>query len=225
MSIRVMDLVFKTRLPAPEKLLLLALADWSNDSGKSCFGSVNSMSLKTSQSRRTVFRQLLKLRISNTLSKVSVKDNGIVVYTINLKKLTGAILSPVPFCHPPRVKVALPIKEEPSVNRQYPPVPSIPAPEAGAHVWQRLVEIAFNRETEPELPMMETWERGVLDSVGSFYAIRKSKNIARLRYDFLHQWEHERRHQVKLASLTKAAEAYLVKHARATVGANGGKVL
>lgn len=107
MSILVMSLVFKLPLPPTKKLVLLCLADFSNDFGENIFPSVGTLATKSSCAARTVQRVLKDLEKDEFITCISSKAGGApgstAHYQINLKKLnqeegekkTGDKLSPV----------------------------------------------------------------------------------------------------------------------------------
>ena len=77
MSIKIMDMVFKDEtLESNKKLVMLAIADNANDQGY-CYPSINTISQKTSLSRKTVIKHLKELEARKLLlSKKRSRKNG-----------------------------------------------------------------------------------------------------------------------------------------------------
>ena len=71
MSIRLMNLAWQAQLTSTQKLVLIAMADWSNDEGI-CWPSIAKLASKTSLSERglrKVIRNLEQLGLINTQEK------------------------------------------------------------------------------------------------------------------------------------------------------------
>ena len=81
MSIHVMSAVWKMNLPDSEKLIMLALADWSNDDGQ-CWPSIAKLAAKSSKSERTVQGALKSLETKGALSRVMKAGKG-TIYTLH----------------------------------------------------------------------------------------------------------------------------------------------
>ena len=94
MSIRVMSQVWELDLPDSEKLVALALADWSNDDGVS-WPSVAQIAHKCSKGTRTIQATLKRLEARGVLSRVDKPGRG-SVWT-----LTPAKSAPLQHLHPP----------------------------------------------------------------------------------------------------------------------------
>ncbi len=87
-SIEVMVAVFEVQLPASEKFVLLALANYADPFGVSIYPSVATISRQTSMSERTVQRLMARLRERRVLQIVRpVSDLGTVEYRIVLEGL------------------------------------------------------------------------------------------------------------------------------------------
>ena len=67
MSIKLMTAVWASALPAEEKLLALALADFADDEGEHIFPSVARLAWKSGKSERSIQRTLSKLRARGVL--------------------------------------------------------------------------------------------------------------------------------------------------------------
>lgn len=88
MSIKVMDMVWKSDLPHNEKFVLLCLADWSNDEGESIYPSVSHIAWKTGYSARNVKELLAILKEKGILSWDSrASKYGTNLYVIDLDRL------------------------------------------------------------------------------------------------------------------------------------------
>lgn len=75
MSIRIMSAVWETPLADSDKLVLLALADWSDDAGH-CWPSIAQLAKKTSKSERTVQAAIRSLTEAGHLSRDEVPGRG-----------------------------------------------------------------------------------------------------------------------------------------------------
>ncbi|MAW99540.1 MAG: hypothetical protein CMN72_07805 [Sphingomonas sp.] len=96
MSIRVMSQVWELDLPDSEKLVALALADWSNDDGVS-WPSVAQIAHKCSKGTRTIQATLKRLEARGVLSRVDKPGRG-SVWT-----LTPAKSAPLQNQHPRKI--------------------------------------------------------------------------------------------------------------------------
>jgi len=77
MAIGVVDLVWKrANLEGSSLLVLLALSDWADDDGESCFPKIKQISLKARIDRRTVFRILKRLEAENYLARKTDRGFG-----------------------------------------------------------------------------------------------------------------------------------------------------
>jgi 5-methylcytosine-specific restriction endonuclease McrA len=92
MSIIVMSLVWELDLPSKEKLLLLCLADFADETGGSVWPSVATMSRKTSVPERTLQRLLGSLRDKGVL-RATRPANGVrtVHYQLDLDGLPRVV--------------------------------------------------------------------------------------------------------------------------------------
>jgi len=69
MSVKLVTQAFETTLPPTEKLILICLADATNDSGRGCWPSLATIARKCSVSDRTVRRALGKMEDHGLLSR------------------------------------------------------------------------------------------------------------------------------------------------------------
>jgi hypothetical protein len=83
-----MSLVFDADLSPTEKLVLLALADFANDDGRSIYPSIGKLCRKTSLTTRSVQNQLKKLRAFKVLGYEHIGKNRPSTYFINIEELT-----------------------------------------------------------------------------------------------------------------------------------------
>lgn len=81
MSIRLMNDVWKAPVSATDKLVLLALADWSNDDGQ-CWPSMAQLIVKTGLSERGVRKSLRRLEDEGQLTSRQNPGKG-VHYTVH----------------------------------------------------------------------------------------------------------------------------------------------
>jgi hypothetical protein len=92
MSIRLMSKVFETDLPAHEKFVLLAMADYASDTGESIYPSIETICRKTSISERMVHYSVARLLNRGVI--VLVKKGGgktSNTYRINPEAVEGCI--------------------------------------------------------------------------------------------------------------------------------------
>lgn len=75
MSVRVMSAVWGLDLPDSEMLILLALADWSNDEGV-CWPSIAQLVKKTRKSERTIQGTIKSLVAKGHMERVEVPGRG-----------------------------------------------------------------------------------------------------------------------------------------------------
>ena len=75
MSVRIMSKVFDSGLPAIEKLVLLAMADYANDGGQSIYPSVATMAKKCGMSTRGV-QQIIKRLMDKGYIELEKKGGG-----------------------------------------------------------------------------------------------------------------------------------------------------
>jgi Helix-turn-helix domain len=92
MSIGLMAAVWSTDLPSSEKMVLLALADNSNDEGV-CWPSIRTICRKTSLTERTVQKCILKLSDKNLLS-VQGRHGHSNVFSIHLTTYLAGTMEP-----------------------------------------------------------------------------------------------------------------------------------
>lgn len=83
MSIRIMSLAWECDLSSTDKIVLLALADWSNDDGI-CWPSIAQLQAKSGLSERGVRVAIGRLKDAGHLKRVEVSGKG-VTYTIHPK--------------------------------------------------------------------------------------------------------------------------------------------
>jgi helix-turn-helix protein len=76
MSIKVSSQVWELKLPTNEKLLLLALADFADDSGARCYPGKKRLARMTGQSVRQVQRNLQSLKKKNLAVPVHYEKGG-----------------------------------------------------------------------------------------------------------------------------------------------------
>lgn len=75
MSIRIMSQVWGLKLPDSEMLILLALADWSNDDGD-CWPSIAQLRAKTNKSERTIQGAIKSMVEAGHMSRDEVPGRG-----------------------------------------------------------------------------------------------------------------------------------------------------
>lgn len=93
MSIRVMSAVWAIALPDSEKLVMLALADWSDDAGY-CWPSVAKLAAKCSKSERTIQGALRSLESKGHLTRDQRPGYG-CKYTVHPRSdCTPAAIAP-----------------------------------------------------------------------------------------------------------------------------------
>src|SRR3990167_8791449 len=94
MSVKVMSLVFEAPLPPNEKIVMLALADYADDTGGNVRPSVDRLVVKTTMSRSTVRRMLDRLEKYGYLSvEKKPRQHQPAHYRINLTALQSILLS------------------------------------------------------------------------------------------------------------------------------------
>lgn len=69
MSVKLVSRAFETTLPPTEKLILICLADATNDDGRGCWPALATLARKCSVSDRTVRRALSKMEEHGLLSR------------------------------------------------------------------------------------------------------------------------------------------------------------
>jgi len=96
-SVRLMGAVFDLRIPATEKLVLLAMADHARDDGTGCYPSVGTLASKTSQSRRGVQGIMRRLEQAGLIvpSKVSHGRFSTEYRIVLGNRAPGSLFSPV----------------------------------------------------------------------------------------------------------------------------------
>lgn len=77
MSIKLLDKIFGLRFPPPEKLVMLALGNYANDNGGSCFPSVARIAEVTGLSRRGVQKILRRLQQDGYLRPVGARPGAL----------------------------------------------------------------------------------------------------------------------------------------------------
>ena len=94
MSVKVLALVFEAPLPPNEKIVMLALADYADDSGGNVRPSVDRLVVKTTMSRSTVRRMLDRLERGGYLVvEQKPRQHHPAHYQIDLSALHGILLS------------------------------------------------------------------------------------------------------------------------------------
>lgn len=76
MSIKLMTATWELRMPPSNKLVLLALADWANDRGGSCFPSIRRIAERSSISERQAQRYMRALELDGWLTVVGNRAGG-----------------------------------------------------------------------------------------------------------------------------------------------------
>ncbi len=84
MSVRASSWAWSITLPATQKLVLLALADHSNDEDFSCWPSVTHLTKKTGLGRRTVFTVLDQLSESGLIHRTAREGRQTTLYTLRV---------------------------------------------------------------------------------------------------------------------------------------------
>jgi len=104
MSIAAMTWAFQQKLPPTQKLILLALADFANDSG-SCWPGVRTVAEKAGVSRATLFRHLDSLEQLRLIQREErTRDNGSTTsntYFLIMRPLSQIETPPVSTVRPP----------------------------------------------------------------------------------------------------------------------------
>lgn len=85
MSIRYTNAVWKTNLNQTEKIIMLALADYANESGE-CFPSIQALERKCSVSDRTIQRTIVKL-IEKNLLKIIKRNARSSIYFLSMDNI------------------------------------------------------------------------------------------------------------------------------------------
>jgi len=76
MSIALMTAVWELRISPSHKLVLLALADWANDRGGSCFPSIRRIAERSSIGERQAQRYMRALELGGWVAVVGNRDGG-----------------------------------------------------------------------------------------------------------------------------------------------------
>ncbi len=92
MSWKTTGKVWEADLPPLEKLVLLFVADKTNDEGKGCYASYNTIAMKTGLGRRTVIKIIQKLRQQGVLVYLESHKE----YRTNVWMVEGSKLPPLP---------------------------------------------------------------------------------------------------------------------------------
>lgn len=79
---------FRTKLPAGQKFVLLALCDWANDMGGSIYPRIKTLAVKCSMSERAVQGYLAQLEEAGLVSRV-YRDHRSSRFLINVTALSG----------------------------------------------------------------------------------------------------------------------------------------
>ncbi len=94
MSVKIMAAAWEVSLPAMDKLVLLALADWANDQGQ-CWPSISQLCQKSGASKRHVQAAIKRMADEGHLTRQENAGKG-VFYTIHPRTTcTGAPHAPV----------------------------------------------------------------------------------------------------------------------------------
>ena len=176
--------IFELNIPAPEKLVLLAMADHARDDGTGCYPSVETLGRKTSQSRRGVQRIMRRLEQDGWIapSKLS-KGRSTTEYKITLSNREPRSLFP----EPNRDPGSLLVKAQPrpsvhstatlSTSNRDPGSPesleSLRNLKSRANPSGSTAGLFSNRRTEKE---SKNAEREVLDRVFARYLSKVGKN-------------------------------------------------
>ncbi len=173
MSVRVSSVVWKPRLPATTKLVLLRLADSAHDDGGQAYPSVDTMAAECGLSRRTVQVVLRNLEADGLITPVGSTTGGrggTTVYQINLQRLQELRPKDEETAHVPRglrqQKGAAPAEKGAAPAPE--PSRTVKKPEAGAaraalpdgragvaSVWERVKERVKERVAASKVPGAE----------------------------------------------------------------------
>src|SRR6185369_3449935 len=124
MSVRMMTAAWATKLPASDKLVLLALADCANDEGH-CWPGLSTLCEKTGRCRRSLQDSLRALDAAGHITRVENPGKG-MNYTVHPVAGNAPVAKPAPVaksatrgsknCHRGVAKSA----PKPSLNRKEP---------------------------------------------------------------------------------------------------------
>lgn len=91
MSIALMTMARKTALPTNQKFVLLALADWADDNGASCWPSIYELAEYLTCSERTVQRLLRELEVAGWIAVVGNANGGAAArsYCLNVPRMAS----------------------------------------------------------------------------------------------------------------------------------------
>jgi hypothetical protein len=163
-SVRVMAAVWELDLPPMEKLVLLALADWSNDEGK-CWPSATRLAAKTGEGERTV-RRVIQSLIGKGFLYQELRSGTSPIYTVDpCQSGTPARAAPLP--HRPQTPArAAPkplgtiIRSEAKASSLWHPLPVdwVPTRPLSAKL-QSAVELWPPGALESELESFSSWAR------------------------------------------------------------------
>lgn len=92
MSVRASAWAWSVELPAPQKLVLLALADHCNDEDFTCWPSVTHLTRKTGLGRRTVFRCLDQLVGLGFVTRHAREGKQTTLYTLCVNSARAALM-------------------------------------------------------------------------------------------------------------------------------------
>lgn len=81
MSYKFLSPAWEAQLPAPQKLLLVSLADQANDEGQ-CWPSIASLMRRTGLQERTIYKHLAELEQMGHISRQS-RDGRSTIYTVH----------------------------------------------------------------------------------------------------------------------------------------------
>jgi hypothetical protein len=161
MSIKLMSNILELDLPSSEKFVLLVMADYANDEGKSVYPSQETLARKTSLSLRTIVSAIASLRDNKYISVVGRhRTAGQYEYTLNVDlihataaRATIAHVQPLHVqtrnhCTSKRATIAQNPLDEPSVES----LGSTPEPERIPVVYanNEYVEVEDIKETKPK---------------------------------------------------------------------------
>lgn len=146
-----MTAVWDLDLPASEKLVLLALADWSNDEGL-CWPSIATLAKKCSKSERTLQRAIAVLTEKDLIAREERPGKGVLYQLLPRQAVTPDKMSP------PTKATKTPdnLSSNPRQNvTQYLKTPKDTARAQGAHGGLGKVPAPAARPASPPSPVPE----------------------------------------------------------------------
>jgi hypothetical protein len=150
--------VFELQIASSEKFTLIAMANFASDDGSNCYPSVATLCRKTSQSRRTVQRNLRTLEESGLVKRTG-KSGGSRKNTSRYRLLIPS--KPEPAANPAKPAPPKPLSEK--------EIPTLALPEkqkAVREVWDYYLE-KFNRLPAKNTfsPKFERWGLRCFDHI------------------------------------------------------------